>query len=91
MEELVAFICKKEYAKNEVLLSHIIHLLHLVFKYLEKGMLIYKDGIIALMENWMTQQIFKPELKLDLFIVLKQCFESFGLSGFKLPLCYEFL
>lgn len=91
VDELVAFICKKEYAKNEDLLSRIIHLLRLVFEYLQKGMLAYKERIISLVESWMAQQIFKPELKLDLFIVLKQCFESFGLSGFKLPLCYEFL
>ena len=91
VDELVAFICKKEYAKNEDLLSRIIHLLRLVFEYLQKGMLAYKERIISLVESWMAQQIFKPELKLDLFIVIKQCFESFGLSGFKLPLCYEFL
>lgn len=91
VDELVAFICKKEYAKNEDLLSRIIHLLRLVFEYLQGGMGTYKEKIIGLVEEWMAQHIYKIELKLDLFIVIKQCFESFGLSGFKLPLCYQFL
>lgn len=84
IDELVAFICNKEYSKNEGVLSRTINLLRLVFEYLQNGMDTYKEKILKLVEGWMMQHIYKQELRLDLFIVLKQCFESFGLQGIKL-------
>ncbi len=66
-----------------------IQLLMLVFKYLGKEMTAYKAMINDVMEGYLNRNIFKNEIKVELFRVLALWIQSFGYQNSSL--IYGFL